>query len=243
MSYPYTKENRLEHPHKYMYTPFEGVALLEHYRLDRLEFVRRISADGDNVAHDQLFEGKALEILSDRFGESMRALESGHECLHGINISSAGEIQSCIHKLAACLKTFDSTKPVETLALLQAIIASQLGQGSDPKIKKWLDLLVQRFEVSKKIYSGYLAGFRKGDGQNDNVRLYWLFALALILHYAETRQIKYLSTLLKVMDLLCSLPDHALKGTFTSNAMSMIVFAELTYVLDLIKDEGIVLGS
>ena len=59
--------------------------------------------------------------------------------------------------------------------------------------KIWLDRLVQRFEVTKKLYEEYFIGFRKGRGHNNLIKLYWLFALVLSIYYSETNQIKYLN--------------------------------------------------
>ena len=91
------------------------------------------------------------------------------------------------------------------------MLINQLVDSKEILTKEWLDYLVQRFEVTKKIYKIYLPGFRKGNGETDIIRLYWLFSLSLTLYYAKTKNIKYLSTLLKINDLLCSLGSYFIR--------------------------------
>jgi hypothetical protein len=110
--------------------------------------------------------------------------------------------------LAKIMERLTTAESTSTLNLLHALIAVQLTNTQNANTKIWIDRLVQRFEVTKKIYESYAPGFRKGEGVNTSVRLYWLFALALCLFYVRYRQIKYLSTLLKICDLLCSLPEN-----------------------------------
>ena len=128
---------------------------------------------------------------------------------------------------------------VTTLDLLHSQIAVQLTSAHDANTKIWLDRLVQRFEVTKKIYETYLPGFRKGAGDNALVRLYWLLALALSLFYARSNQIKYLSTLLKVCDLLCSLPENMLHEAIPEHGLSVVLAAEIVGVQLLAEAKGV----
>ena len=125
------------------------------------------------------------------------------------------------------LLSFDINNDVDTEALLSSLVFSQLNDENDKIIKKWLDRLVQRFEVTKKLYVNYSTGFRKGKGVTDNVNLYWLFALSLSLYFFATNSIKYLSALLKVTDLLCSLDNDVLVEKIPLQGISMILQVEM----------------
>lgn len=238
MSYSYTSENRLEHPHNYMYTPFKGPSLLLAYQNDRTKFIDRITKAKQWEAPDIAFETTAFVVLSTKFG-AVQGL--GNEQIIEVNAmtSQIKKDQPPTDLIAQSLNNFDIGQTLETLPLLHAIIASQLRQKNAAEVKKWLDLLVQRFEVTKRIYSRYQMGFRVGEGQFDNIRLYWLLALSLILHYAEMRQLKFLSSVIKLIDLLSSLPVDDLGVSFTNNTMCMIVRAEVGAVGELSAGKGI----
>ena len=67
------------------------------------------------------------------------------------------------------------------------------------------------------------------------VQLYWMFALSLILYFCATKKIKYMSTLLKVSDLLCSLDLELLNKSLPSQGLSLILLVELLSVKLLSK--------
>jgi len=71
------------------------------------------------------------------------------------------------------------------------------------------------------------------------VRLYWIFALLLALYYSETKNIKYLNTLLKVNDLLCSL-DNDLMRKIPTQGLVLVLSVEVEGVQLLAKNlEGV----
>ena len=136
------------------------------------------------------------------------------------------------------LERMTVTEPVTTLNLLHALIAAQLTNARETNTKVWLDRLVQRFEVTKKLYESYPPGFRKGDGSNTSVRMYWLFALALCLFYVRSNNIKYLSTILKLCDLLCSLPTNNF-AQIPEGGLATVLATEIISVKLLAEKKGI----
>ena len=235
MSYPYSQINRLDEPHNYMYTPFQGEALLQSYQSTRMAVLCRPTiVSRDSIEPDQMFVTYAMPALeklidatSAEVGKKFRAL------LEGVSDKMLGQTKTeadSLEDLANGLDGLTTTEPVTTLELLQALIAVQLTNVQNANTKVWLDRLIQRFEVTKKIYKSYQPGFRKGEGVNTSVRLYWLFALALSLFYARSHEIKYLSTLLKICDLLCSLPENALVGHIPEHGLSAVLATEIVSV-------------
>ena len=105
------------------------------------------------------------------------------------------------------LSSFSIRNDIETFHLLQSLVRSQVDCDNYNLIKFWLDKLIQRFEVTKKIFEVYPQNFGKGKGKSSTVYLYWVFSLSLILHYDFTANVKYLNTAMKVVDLLCSLDE------------------------------------
>ena len=244
MNYPYSQTNRLEEPHSYMYTPFQGAALLQSYRSSRVAVVhRRAAAEHGSLGPDAMLVTYAVPALDKLIVASM--LDGGKKfrtLLEGGNAKIFGQGKpedGTLNGLAQALEKLTTLEPVSTLNLLHALIAAQLTDVQDANTKVWLDRLVQRFEVTKKIYESYLAGFRKGEGANTSVRLYWLFALSLCLFYARTKEIKYLSTLLKICDLLCSLPEKELQGHIPELGLPAVLATELVSVQLLAEKKGV----
>ena len=71
------------------------------------------------------------------------------------------------------------------------------------------------------------------------VRIYWLFALALSLFYVDSGKIKYLNTLLKVNDLLCSLPEYQIQNGIPKYGLMAVLSIEIVSVLALAKNKGV----
>lgn len=248
MSYPYSQTNRLAEPHSYMYTQFQGEALLQSYQSSRMAVVCRCATFAHGgIEPDRMLVDHALAALEKLFDAT--SLESGKK--FRTLLENVGEKRDRQDKaedvrlddLAEPLKRMTLTEPVPTLDLLHALIALQLSDDQDDSAKVWLDRLVQRYEVTKKIYEIYPAGFRKGEGANTSVRLYWLFALALSLFYVRSNEIKYLSTLLKLNDLLCSLPEDMLQGYVPECGLAGVLVAEIVSVQVLAEKKGVSCAS
>lgn len=208
MNYVYTEENRLEQPHKYMYTAFGGTAFLQAYAADRRAAIAADVAAASSAEESidanllRALQGKDIGAAVDALGAATRGLEDA---------------------------TIDA--PPATVALLLALAARRaLGLKIRDLDRAWVSRLAQRFEVTKKLYAGYAPGFRKGILPRDEVRPYWLLALVLSLYGAHDGRLSLLSTLLKVDDLLCSLPAAQREGAIPSGGLAYILRQELATV-------------
>ncbi|RYH01064.1 hypothetical protein EU805_15815 [Salipiger sp. IMCC34102] len=92
----------------------------------------------------------------------------------------------------------DDAAEIVTADLLAALEA-------DPRAD-WLDRLVQRFEVTKRLHARYDGRLRKPSGSFDDLALYARLAVVLAHKVARTQDLKWLNALLKLNDLLCSRP-------------------------------------
>jgi hypothetical protein len=229
--YTYTEVNCLEKPHKYTYTPYLGIEFVDAYFRDRLKNIRRFKLqDGKSYKHkiDSYFcheSKRQFEVILDnafcQVDESWRSLVNWED------FSTPKEnISAPVSDKVEVITSFDIENEINTEKLLSSLIFTQLNIEDEELIKEWLDRLVQRFEVTKKLYETYPPGFRKGKGRKDEIRLYWLFSLLLTLYYASTTNIKYLSALLKVSDLLCSLSDDILVGEMPLQGLSLTLSIE-----------------
>jgi hypothetical protein len=205
LKYEYTDADRLQSPHKYMYAPYQGGAFIGSYFSDREANLRRFK----------------LQEPTQELAEIERYLCESSILLLTENCCSVAD------ESVETISYFDKKTRVITEELMTSLIVSQFSNDQNKRLKDWIDFLVQRFEVTKKLYEIYHSNnLRKGEGEVDNVRLYWLFSLLLTLYYSGLNNIKYLSTLLKVNDLICSLDDDLL-STIPKQGLVLVLSKEM----------------
>lgn len=154
-------------------------------------------------------------------------LENRLNCLN----SSSFQIESIEHiesRVVAELENFlesDRESKLENDAGLLSTkhfllnIAHSFLLGEKEKAIRNLDLLIHRFEVSKKIYPYYENTVTSGSGSDREYILYLLMGLVLTYSYMKTGDLQHLSTLLKIVDTIISIKprtklDHAEFGIF-----------------------------
>jgi len=214
VTYEYTEANRFLNPHSYMYTHYLGVDFLQAYVNDRSKNIKFFKS----TKHD----GKVNEIDKYFYSAAKFILEEG-----------TNPLAYDIKKYEEYLRSLSQMTEISTVKLLESLIHIQLSKKVRFNTKSLIDFLVQRFEVTKKIHENYHSKeLRYGSGDNTIVRLYWLFSLLLSLFYAETKNIKYLNTLLKVNDLLCSL-NHSLLVNLPSRGVEFILKNEVRNIIKI----------
>lgn len=250
MNYSYSNENRIVLPCTYMYTPYEGISLLESYSTNRGIFLNK----GREMIHNPVEVDELVrEILNCGINEYLQiAKKDGDEklsnTLSGIikehvwlsdNVLSP-EGNSELSRKSEILESFSLDRKVETMGLLISLFSSILGDLEySPLVKMWMDGLTQRFEVTKKIYERYKPGFRKGEGKSERLILYALFAMVLSVYYYRNNNLKFLNTLLKINDTLISIIDK-LTGDYPAIFMAYLsVSCEVCFVGKLAKSKGI----
>ena len=236
IDYKYTAVNRLNTPETYMYSEYQGVEFLESYfesRLVNLKNLKNIKKKNYENKIYSFLNSKASTILKIFLDKEFpdEPLKSKVDYTEVIKIDN-----SYIKDEIKVLSFFKINEEINSENLMVSLINNQINRTNESAVKFWLDLLVQRFEVTKKIYNNYTADFRKGNGKNDIVQIYWLFALSLTLFFCETKEIKYINTLLKVSDLLCSLDEKSLNQGIQSNNFSLILLVELLSIKLLSKN-------
>tara|TARA_Y200000002_G_scaffold354350_1_gene334538 strand:+ start:152 stop:766 length:615 start_codon:yes stop_codon:yes gene_type:complete len=110
-------------------------------------------------------------------------------------------------------------------------IAKSFLLGDKEKAICNLDLLVHRFEVSKKIYPFYESTVKSGSGSDREYILYLLLGLVLAYSYIKTGDLQHLSTLLKIVDIIISIKpriklEHAEFGIFEVLVLSEVNLVE-----------------
>ena len=221
-NYEYTKINRLNSPHKYMYSLYQGSAFLDAYFKDRIKKITNLK---NKKYKSQLFiylrvNKSLMKILDKKFSNDPLKIKFSYS-----NIVKKNKIYK--NNKSKILSSFSVNKEINCENLLLSLIDSQLNKKNDRLVKFWLDLLIQRFEVTKKIYLIYKVNFRKGKGDSNIIHLYLMLAISLTLFFYSTKKIKYMNTLLKLSDLICSLDVKLLAKSMPSETISMILLIEL----------------
>ena len=235
LEYQYTLKNQLQKPCNYMYTPYLGKDFISLYFNNRISHLNRFSQMNknkfDKSEDSNLFNSvyKKLVFLLDKDLKSKyRSIFTCQDETIEIDIDTQKGLGS-----------FNIEEKIETRQLLVSLLYSQLYNCDFELEKKILDLLLQRFEVTKKIHSSYLNNLSKGYGEFDALNLYCFFALSLTLQYAKTKNIKYLNTILKLSDFLCSIRDNFnLSSTFL-RILSLVILFEMSSILLALKKSGV----
>lgn len=242
MDYEYTEVNCLDNPHKYMYSSYEGGDFLDAYfrdRLGKLKSFQQLKKQRYKNRFDLSLQSKVITFLknfldsgfSEEFDKTLKL------AVDWKSIIKAGDpLTENIDTNILVLSSYNIGNKVDSGNLLMSLLGCQLDGDEEELVRIWINRLVQRFEVTKKLYERYSVNFRKGEGKNDIIRLYWLFALSLALFYCSTKSIKYLSTLLKVTDLLCSLDEELLNREIPPQGLSTVLLVELLSVKMLSKN-------
>ena len=222
INYEYTKIDRLNSPHKYMYTLYQGSEFLDVYFQDRIKKITNLK---NKKYKSQLFiysrVNKFIEkILDKKFSKDPLKKKFGYR-------DTVKKNKIYKKDKSKILSSFSVNKAINSESLLLSLIDSQLNKKNNRLVKFWLDLLIQRFEVTKKIYFIYKVNFRKGEGDSNIISLYLMLAISLTLFFYSTKKIKYMNTLLKLSDLICSLDIKLLAKSIPSETISMILLIEI----------------
>lgn len=98
--------------------------------------------------------------------------------------------------------------------------------------KEDLNLLIKRFEVTKKLFDDYDVNFRPIDKTKFNsFRLYVLFAYILSLSYSRNNHLQYLNALLKINDINISNIDSI--DLESKQILFRCIKSEMTFVSEL----------
>lgn len=241
MAYPYVKADWMHHPPDYTYADYGGIRFLEEYlenRLDRLKV--RCGTPGTFGGVDEEKSHQVVHKLCNTIGVFP---PNGTEPYLDIPLDSAEFKSKCLRQ-----HRIEFSADFCTAQLLTGLLhlLSCRGSGNDRAVSEslpWCELLVQRFEVSKKLYEEYGPALRGGSGDDANIYLYKRFALVLCLVYLHTNRLAFLSALLKVNDLLLSLPptqvpDRADSGK-GNGTLALTVAVELHAVRHLAQFQGV----
>ena len=138
-----------------------------------------------------------------------------------INVEKKQDIQSDIIQTSAFLKSFQH----ECKANLQ---------DADKIDFSGIDLLLKKFEVSKKIYDSYHEGLNNRPESSFSIFSHYInFALILNYSYCITKKLNYLNGMLKIIDTLISIFDELSKKE--KQNLSWLILREIEHIQSLQK--------
>ena len=227
MTYLYTQKNLLEEPHKYMYSEFKGREFLDHYFENRINLLKTLVLCGKNEfsSLDQNIFNEANKII-------LKTKNLNIKIPNNLLPPSINEVTPL--NRTNLPQSFPNAHKIETKKLLDGLLYAFINKDCPTK-EIWLSRLIQRFEVTKKLNEYYLPGFRKSDGSYNKIQLYQLFSIILAIAHSQSGQLQYLSTLLKVNDLILSLPVNMFDTKDSVLSWRMGVVLEIVSVSSILK--------
>ncbi len=223
INYRFCDQNLLETPEKYQYTQYQGDAFYQSYHSCRQQALGFVEAkieclsgyldvfQIDKDAYHWLCEGYGLPAtISGVLAKDMQALGSFSD----VPISQGGTQQPLLELLMLYLQQ-------------QSLTEAQLQQAL---------VLVQRFEVSKKLFSSYsLPELRRQGEAYQKMLPYLLFGLLLCKcadqSIGQPRQLVFINALLKLMDLLVSVKSE------------LVLISEFYLLQNLLQREQVLIHS
>ncbi len=219
MTYQYTESNLIENPAHYMYSSFEGISFIEDFKKSRKAFLENsIIPNLDISVELNPFMGEIYKSLSP-------CLTSPIE---GLNITD-------LSIEAAEIDTEDS---ISTEDLISHLIASNLSSIQNDK-HDLENRLIQKFEVTKKVFNSYEKGMGKGRGDFKDPYLYIIFSIYLVSKYLIKENLKLLNTILKVNDIIASVGNTNKFEGYPYQLVNLSFNLEIKFLEKLISDSKI----
>ncbi len=219
MAYQYTKSNLLEEPTHYMYSSFEGLTFIEDFKKSRKDFLKSfIIPYLDTRSELKPFTYKIYTFLSKQLTFLDKDLDVAELSLEAPKI--------------------DLENTILTEDLINYLIASNLS-STENNNHHLENRLIQKFEVTKKIYNSYEKGLGKGRGDYDDQSLYINFSIFLATKYLANKNLKFLNTLLKVNDIIASAGDSKQLDSYPHELVNLCFNLEINLLDKLMHDKGI----
>jgi len=120
---------------------------------------------------------------------------------------------------------------------LSFLIYNLLEMNKDKQINEYVDLVLKKFEIKKRLYSTYNSEFKEITDDYKNLHNYTLLALIFQIKYKQTRALKYLNAILKLNDILCS--QHSNLNSQDAELTYHLLNHEIDFVSELCHKKGI----
>ena len=208
--YKYSNVNRLKEPNTYMYTEYLGDKFIDIYYQNRQSLIDFYKSDGYRNIKNNLNMNN-IQIMN-KLEFQINNFISKFDIPHTILNYSEENKNSSLIQIPNEQKLFSEGFNFDIHEVLNFIINDFDNSSSEDNRILYLNKLIRKFEVRKKIYSSYDQDFREQFGRFDDLEIYLKLKIALIIYYVHNLDIKYLNTILKISDTLCSQAISSLKN-------------------------------
>ena len=111
-------------------------------------------------------------------------------------------------------------------------------QNRNEKLNEIIDIFLKKYEIKKKLVMQYDNDFHEKDSNYKNLRNYILLDLLCVIRFNETKNLKFLNTILKINDMLVT------QISLWNNKNDLCVFQwllenEIRIILELCKLKGV----
>ena len=227
MPYPYSQKNDLESPEYYMYSSYGGKEFLEEYFADRKRFLKLITK--------KIYQDRGIEPqeIHEDFQKSFQAI-----------FEIVNQLQCEHHLFGQCdleglYSSWINRGTINTENALTILLKNLLkdSTSSNKKIYPLLNFFLGRYEVKKYIQDAYFS--TKSLVKKDNLFLYAMASLCMILYFRISQNLKFLNASLKLNDLLCALNRRL--NLKTLEIVRFSIHIETREIHNIINKEGITL--
>jgi len=129
----------------------------------------------------------------------------------------------------------------ETIILekfLSFLICNLFEMNKDEKTNEYVDLLLKKFEIKKRIFNFYNSEFKEEPNDYYNLRNYILLSIICIFRYINSKNLKYLNTTLKINDTICS-QINKINNQIDSSLLNFILKSEIEQISNLCSKKGV----
>jgi|SaaInlStandDraft_2_1057019.scaffolds.fasta_scaffold03099_2 hypothetical protein len=138
-------------------------------------------------------------------------------------------------KIEEILKNIQIKKNGESEFFTNYLLKSILkDSGNLEKNDKIINIFIKKFEVKKRIFSSYNKLFIETSSNYQEIINYILLSTICIIKYEKTKNLKFLNTVLKLNDLLCSEIENIEKNE-ELNLVLYCLKEELNFILKIEK--------
>ena len=228
MKYNFNKRDLLESRENYMYSPFYGKKFLVDYNKNRSLFIKSLKSE--NILRKNIYLNNLIHFIL--------VNKINNKELGKLFITHITKDTHLLDKLIynSILK-FKKVTIIDTDKLLNSLIINSIENNKTLVVDNFIEKLIKKFEVSKKLYTNYSKDFKKKGRQYKFTQIYMKLSLLLTIEYIKKPNNRYLSTLLKLNDLISSSKLVLLE--IFHDELLIIFELEKTFINNLIKKNKI----
>ncbi len=225
--YDYASKDLLENEENYMYSEYLGSKFIKDFKKSRKNFKIKLHNLGPNSNYKITYIDSALNHIKINFLD-----HNSFNYPKLIETYSSKKISNEINNFS--LKLFN--EEIDTFLFLSSILCDLVSTKVISEDCKYaIHKLIQRFEVSKKIFTGYKTFITGGIGSFKEIELYLMLICILILYYLKTNSLSCLNCILKLMDLLISLPIEKHKEINSYYYLQIFIDLEEIFITELMN--------